>query len=336
MRLFIFGTSILFFTFLLFSCSEHSRLQRFAFFGDAQGTYYTVTYFAETETITKTETDSLLRAFDLVASLWVSGSIISRVNNNEIDFVEDAHFIELFNISKEVSEATNGAFDFTIGQLASAWGFGFRNKIEINQNVIDSLRQLTGHEKVGLNNGHIAKYHPHIQFDFNAVAQGYSVDVLGKFIEGKGIENYLIDIGGEVLAKGKKPDGSKWLIGIEKPSDEADSERNLKATIEVTDKAIATSGNYRKFYEKEGIRYSHTIDPKTGYPVQHTMLSATVIAPNAAIADAYATAFMVMGLEKSKAFLSKKPDLAAYFIFSDDDGNFETWASPSIQAIIRE
>ncbi len=310
-------------------------MQRIAFSGDAQGTYYTVTYFFEDEVVNKSATDSLLRAFDLVASLWVSESIISKVNNNEIDFVIDPHFIEIFNISKEISENTDGYFDFTIGPLASAWGFGFRERIEISPRLIDSLKALVGYEKVELVNGKILKSNPNVQFDFNAVAQGYSVDLLGSYLESKGIENYLIDIGGEVLARGEKPDGSKWIIGIEKPSEEADSERKLQATIELKDQAIATSGNYRKFYEKDGIRYSHTINPKTGYPVQHTLLSATVIAENAALADAYATAFMVMGLEKSIAFLENK-NMEVYFIYSEEDGGFATWASPTIQEKINE
>jgi thiamine biosynthesis lipoprotein len=320
---------------LFFSCSRQDNLQRFAFNGEAQGTYYTVTYFAEEEKVTKASTDSLLRAFDLVASLWVSESIISAVNNNTVDFVDDPYFIDLFNISKDVARKTNGAFDFTIGPLASAWGFGFREKIEISPRVIDSLKALVGYEKVSLVEGKIIKTHPNIQFDFNAVAQGYSVDLLGKFLESKNINNYLVDIGGEVLARGKKPDGSRWLIGIEKPAEDAGAERSLQATIELTDQAIATSGNYRKFYEKDGIRYPHTINPQTGYPVTHTLLSATVIAENAAIADAYATAFMVLGKEKSIAFLEDKK-MEVFFIYSDVDGTLKTWASPSISEKINE
>lgn len=320
---------------LLLACNRQDKMQRIAFNGEAQGTYYTVNYFATEEKITKVSVDSLLRAFDLVASLWVSESIISAVNDNATDLVDDPHFIELFNISKEVAEKTNGAFDFTIGPLASAWGFGFREKIEISPKVIDSLKALVGHEKVTLVDGKIFKTHPNIQFDFNAVAQGYAVDLLGKLLESKNIHNYLVDIGGEVLAKGKKPDGSRWIIGIEKPAEDANSQRSLQATIELSDQAIATSGNYRKFYEKDGIRYPHTIDPQTGYPVTHTLLSATVIASNAAIADAYATAFMVMGKEKSIEFLEDK-EMEVFFIYSDEDGNFETWATPSIRDKINQ
>jgi FAD:protein FMN transferase len=327
---------ILILVILISACSDREKLQRYSFFGDAQGTYYTVTYYAKDEKVSKTETDSLLRSFDLVASLWISESIISKVNNNQMDLVDDEHFVKLFNISKEVSEITDGAFDFTIGQLVSAWGFSFRNKIEINQHVIDSLKQFTGYEKVDLINGRIVKNHPNIQFDFNAVAQGYSVDLTGAFLEAKGLENFLVDIGGEVLAKGKKPDGSLWIVGIEQPSENSDSKRNLKATLAITDKAVATSGNYRKYFEKDGIRYSHTIDPKTGYPVQHTLLSATVMAGNAAIADAYATAFMVMGLEKSLEFIQKQSGLDAYFIYSDENGELQTKASERIKEMIKE
>jgi thiamine biosynthesis lipoprotein len=172
--------------------------------------------------------------------------------------------------------------------------------------------------------------------DFNAIAQGYSVDLVGTFLEARGIENYLVDIGGEVKARGVKPDGSFWKIGIEKPARQKNDERELKEIIVLKNKSVATSGSYRKFYEKDGVRYSHTIDPKTGYPVQHSLLSVSVVADNTALADAYATSFMVMGLERSKQFLRLHPELDAFFIYADDQGNYRTYATEGFKKYVTE
>ncbi|MBE0638681.1 MAG: FAD:protein FMN transferase, partial [Bacteroidales bacterium] len=177
---------------------------------------------------------------------------------------------------------------------------------------------------------------PNMQIDFNAIAKGYSIDVIGGFLESFGIRNYLVDIGGEVLARGSKPDGEKWVIGIEKPTDEATAERTLKATIKVDDIAVATSGNYRKFYVEDGIKYAHTIDPATGYPVIHSLLSATVFSDSTARADAYATAFMVMGLEKTKSFLEQNSHIDAYLIFSDETGKIQTFGTDGVKKMLNE
>jgi len=304
--------------------------------GEAQGTYYTVTYFSHDTVVTQNQIDSLLRDFDLSASVWVEESIISRINNNDPDVMPDKHFTEVFKQAKRVSETTNGAFDITIGPLVNAWGFGFKNKINVDQQVVDSLLPLVNFKAVKLVNGKIEKDKPGIHIDYNAIAQGYSVDLVCGFLHHNGIKNCLVDIGGEVLAKGNKPEGKFWVVGIEKPSEEINSGRKLKATLKIKNKAIATSGNYRKFHELDGVRYSHTIDPKTGYPVKHSLLSATIMADSASIADAYATAFMVMGLEKAKQFLVKHPGMEAYFIYSGKNGNLETFATAGILSLITE
>lgn len=316
------------------SCTNDQSLKKIQFIGEAQGTYYAITYFAPDTLVTQNEIDSLLDAFDLSASIWVRESIISKVNNNSPDVKLDDHFIEIFKQSKRIWKETNGAFDITVGPLVNAWGFGFKNKIPVNQDVVDSLLPLVNFEGIRLQNGLIVKDNPNIQIDYNAIAQGYSVDLAGGFLQSRNIMSYLIDIGGEVLAKGNKPDGNSWIVGIEKPSDEINSARKVEAKIEIRDKAIATSGNYRKFYEENGIRYSHTIDPKTGYPAKHTLLSATIITDSASIADAYATAIMVMGLEDAKDFLKRNSEIEAFLIYSTENGEYETWATKQLSGMI--
>jgi len=320
----------------LFSCSPKNNDIKIQFGGEAQGTYYAITYFASDTLVKQSQIDSILHDFDMIASIWQSNSLISRINRNETDEVNNRYFEEMFNVSQEISRETEGAFDITVGPLVNAWGFGFKNRMDMTAEIVDSILQFVGYQLVSLENGIIIKDHPNIQIDFNAIAAGYSVDLMGEFFESKGIRNFLVDIGGEIIARGSKPGGEKWVIGIEKPSEEATSERTLKATVKVENIGVATSGNYRKFYEKEGVKYAHTIDPFTGYPVTHSLLSTTVFAENATLADAYATAFMVMGLEKSKNFLEKNPNIGAYLIYSDESGSIKTFATPDVEKMLSE
>jgi thiamine biosynthesis lipoprotein len=248
----------------------------------------------------------------------------------------DSYFIEIFKLSKSIAEDTDGSFDFTVGPLVNAWGFGFAENRNVDSLIIDSILQFVGHRKMNIDSGWLYKADERTAIDFNAIAQGYSVDLMGFFLESQNIENYLVDIGGEVKASGNKPDGSKWKIGIEKPAEHANDGRDLKAVIELKDKCVATSGNYRKFYEENGIRYSHTIDPKTGYPVQHSLLSVSVVADHAAVADAYATAFMVMGLEQCKSYLNQKKNLDAFLIYADEDGNYKSYVTEGFQKLINK
>lgn len=336
MKNYIFLMVLSSFSVVFYSCDQTDPLEKIQFRGEAQGTYYAVTYFASDTVVTQTMIDSLLDDFDLSASIWVENSVISKINRNEPGIIPDRHFIDLFKQSHRISEITGGAFDITVGPLVNAWGFGFKNKMNVTQAIVDSLLPLINYKAVRLENGLLVKGNPDIQIDYNAIAQGYSVDLMGGFLQKNGITSYLVDIGGEVLAKGTKPDGSLWTVGIEKPSDNQDSERQLKATLTLTDKAIATSGNYRKFYEVDGIRYSHTIDPKTGYPVKHSLLSATVMADSAAIADAFATAFMVMGVEKTQEFLMNYSGIEVYLIYSGEDAEIKTWKSSGIEKLLSE
>ncbi len=304
--------------------------------GTAQGTYYSIIYYDRQQRNLKPEIDSLLDAFDQSVSLWVPTSILSRVNNNDSSVVIDKWFADNFNYSQQVSKATNGAFDCTVEPLVDAWGFGFDETTHVDSAIVDSLMEFTGYEKVKLVNNKLVKADPRLKIDFNAIAQGYSDDVVAEFLEGKGINNYLIDIGGEVMAKGQKPDGSLWRVGIEKPAEHKEDDRVLKAIIGLKNRSVATSGSYRKYYEKNGVRYSHTIDPKTGYPVKHSLLSVSVISTNTALADAYATSFMVMGFEKARNFVEHDSTLEAFFIYSDSTGHNKTYGTKGFNEMILE
>lgn len=311
----ILPTILMLFLFLV-QCSAPPGVEVIKFQGQTQGTYYAVTYYDKHGRNFQQEVDQFLADFDQTASMWVEQSILSRINRNETNIEPNAIFMELFSQSKKVYDHSGGAFDPTVGPLVNAWGFGFTDRMKVDQHIVDSLLPLVGFDKILLEDGTIIKSDPRVQFDFNAIAQGYSVDLIGRYLDKKGIDNYLIDIGGEVLGKGEKADDIPWKVGIEKPQDNASYGEGLKAIVALKDKALATSGNYRKFYEEDGIRYSHTINPKTGYPVQHSILSVSVLADDCATADAWATAFLVSGLDQSIEILGRDKSLDAYFIYS--------------------
>lgn len=322
---------------LLVKCSPPLPDEPLKFQGQTQGTYYAVTYFDPKNRNFQGEIEELLAGFDQTASMWVDQSLISRINRNEAGVEPNAVFREIFDKSKLVYDRSGGAFDPTVGPLVNAWGFGFTDRMKVDQAVVDSLLPLVGFDKVTIEDNRVIKSDPRVQFDFNAIAQGYSVDLVGSFLEEKGISNYLVDIGGEVLGNGQKPDGSPWKVGIEKPADNAAYGEGLKAIVMLKDKAMATSGNYRKFYEEDGIRYSHTIDPRTGYPVHHSILSVSVITDDCALADAWATAFLVLGLDQSIEILALDKNLEAYFIYSGSTtGELKTYFTEGFKEILVE
>jgi thiamine biosynthesis lipoprotein len=308
------------------------------FTGFAQGTTYSIVYdnkknFNPEDLRSKVE--KILHDFDMSLSLYKDSSLISRINRNE-EVVVDSFFSEVFTKSALISETTDGAFDITVGPLVKAWGFGPDSHKNFAESKRDSLMKLVGMEKVSLVNGRLIKSDPGIYLDVNAIAQGYSVDVICRFFDEQGIKNYLIEIGGEVRAKGTKA-GVLWRIGIDKPADDNMSPgETLQAIIKISDKALATSGNYRKFFIENGIKYSHTIDPKTGYPAKNTLLSVSILAEDCAMADGIATACMVMGKDKTIAFLGNHPEFEAYLVYSDDGGNYKTWMSENLAENVSE
>ena len=297
------------------------------------GTTYHITYQYD-EDLQKEIVDKLKEVDDAL-SMFNKESIISKVNNNEPVVLNDM-FVEVFQLAKEISKDTDGAFDITVAPLVNAWGFGFKNEQMPDKQAVDSLMTIVGHQKVNYDGKKIVKKDPRITLDCSAIAKGYGVDMVARLLDKKDIKNYLVEIGGEVVTKGISEKRLPWKIGVTKPTDDALSESGeLQTILNVTDKAMATSGNYRNFYYKGKRKYAHTIDPKTGYPVQHSILSATVLTDRCVRADAYATAFMVMGMEKAKKVLEMNPDLMVYFIY-DKNGQLDVWYSPSLKEKIQK
>jgi len=324
-------------TISLSSCKDKSPV--FAnFTGFAQGSTYSIVYDNKKNidpAELRNKVEKILSDFDMSLSVYKDSSIISKINRNE-DVVPDSFFTEVFTKSVLISEMTDGAFDITVGPLVRAWGFGPDAHRSFTEAKRDSLIKLVGMSKVSLINGRLVKTDPRVCLDVNAIAQGFSVDVICRLFDNLGINNYLVEIGGELRAKGKKG-GNFWKIGIDKPVDNNMSPgETLQAIIKISDKALATSGNYRKFYIEDGIKYSHEIDPKTGYPAKNTLLSATIIADECAMADGIATACMVMGKEKTIQFLGIHPEFEAYLVYSDDSGNFKTWTTEILKKDLSE
>lgn len=300
--------------------------------GTVFGTFYHVTY--QCDSSLQHEIAAELQKVDASLSPFNKNSVISRINRNE-DMRPDSMFTEVFNLSRLISMNTDGAFDITVAPLVNAWGFGFKNSQNVTKELIDSLLQFVGYEKVRIENGFVVKDDPRIILDCSAVAKGYGSDAVAHLFDRKGIKNYMIEIGGELVVKGMSPKNQKWNVGIQKPTDDTLHLQNeLQTILKITNRAMATSGNYRNFYYKDGKKYAHTIDPKSGYPVQHSILSSTILAKNCATADAYATAFMVMGLDSAKNVLKRHPEIDAYFIYSDEKGNNQIYMTDGIKKYI--
>ena len=298
------------------------------------GTVYNMTYQCREDL--KIEIEEELKRFDASLSPFNDSSVISRVNRNE-DIITDTLFRNVFERSMQISEETGGAFDITIAPLANAWGFGFRKGAWPGRQMVDSLLELTDYRNITMEGGKVIKGNPGIMISCCAIAKGYAVDVSAQFLERKGIKNYMVDIGGELALKGVNVRNEAWRIGINKPIDDSLSvNMELQLVLQLTDMGVATSGNYRNYYYKDGKKYAHTIDPRTGYPVEHNLLSATVVAGDCMTADALATAFMVMGKEKAMAFADAHPEIGACFIYSDEDGTFKTCITENMKRYIAE
>ena len=309
-----------------------------SFNGFVQGTTYSIVFENNgryNPQDLKSEVEKILHDFDMSLSLYADSSVLSKVNRNE-DVYLDHFFVEAFNRSAYITEITDGAFDITVGPLVKAWGFGPDVRKNFNETKRDSLLRLVGMDKVKIENNKVKKADPGINLDFNAIAQGYSVDIISAWFDSKRIKSYLVEIGGEVRVKGDKQ-GVLWRIGIDRPIDDNNLPGNdLQAIISLKDRSLATSGNYRKFFIEDGIKYSHTIDPRTGYPARNQLLSATIIADECATADGIATACMVIGKEKAIEFLGFHPEFDAFLVYSDDSGNYQTWSTENLKRYISE
>lgn len=310
--------------FCMFSCKQEPKNTKIS--GEVFGTSYGVQYYSEQHKSFQQQFDSLFDIINTSMSTYQTDSDISKINRNEA-FVVDEHFIHVFKASKAIYKATDGVFDPTIGVLVNAWDFGPEGKVvALDSLKIDSLMLSVGLDKVHLDNANIIKEHPSTFIDFNAIAKGYGVDVIANFLESQNIKDYLVEIGGEIRCKGQNLEKQKpWKVGVELPH--FDEEQSILKTIALHDEAMATSGTYRKFkVDSLGNRYSHILDPKTGYPSKTNLLSISVIAKDCMTADAYATAFKAMGLEKVKTFLVSHPELKVFLIFENDDRELETLA----------
>ena len=280
------------------------------------GTVYSVTY--QSQQNLKAEIEAALQQVDGEFSMFNDTSTVSRINRGE-NPPRSAMYQEVYELAQTVSRETDGAFDITVAPLVNAWGFGFKHEQMPTRHQVDSLLRIRS------------------QYDFSAIAKGYGSDVVARLLRQHDIQNFMVEIGGEVVTQGISEKRLPWKIGVTKPTDDSLSvSGELQTVLNVTDVAMATSGNYRNFYYKGGRKYAHTIDPKTGYPVQHSLLSATVLARNCAVADAYATSFMVLGVERAKAVLERHPELMAYFIYALPDGTNAVWFSPSLKSKIED
>ncbi len=302
----------------LFACQpkkEYVRNEGLIF-----GTIYHITYEAS-EDLSDT-IQSTLNAFDWSMSTYKEQSVISKINRNESNET-DVYFRTVFNAAKEITAATNGAFDMTVAPLVNLWGFGFSKKDSVTEAAIDSIRNFVGMDMVHLDGTRLVKDKPEIMLDGSAIAKGFAVDVVAALLESMAVENYMVEIGGEMRVKGRNPEHVNWRVGIDKPIDDPQVQnRQLQEIISISNVALASSGNYRNFYIKDGKKYAHTISPFTGYPVDHQLLGVSVLADNCMMADAYATAFMVLGYEKSRAIVEAHPELEAYFIMNGDNSEY--------------
>lgn len=289
------------------------------FFGTTQGSYYSIIYYDEQNRDFSGDFDSIFREIENTLSLWDENSMISRVNRNDESVVLNQIFIDNFNYAMRAAELSEGYFDPTVGPLVSAWGFHFKDGVEMTPEIVDSLKQFVGYHKIKIEDGKVIKENPDMTLDFNAVAQGYTTDMIGDFLLLNGVENFLVDVGGEILAKGNKPNGDLWKVGIEKPAEDKDAERIVQEIVELKDKSIVTSGNYRKYVERNGKRYSHSIDPNTGFPAANNMLSATIICDDTSWADCLASICMLVGMERAKEILATQKDVKAFFIYEEDN-----------------
>lgn len=293
--------------------------------GRVFGTFYKIKYEAKDGRSLAEHYKRLFLEVDSSLSTFNKESIISRFNSGEDSVLVDSHFRNVFEKGAAVSEISGGAFDMTVAQVVNAWGFGFSKRDDVSDKLIDSLMRHVGYGKVRLVNGMLVRDEAGVMLDASAIAKGYSVDVVARCLDSLGVENYMVEIGGEISVKGVNQEGRPWGIGVTNPVDDSTMMRTeLYDVVYLQDKAMATSGNYRQYYHKGGKKYSHTIDPRTGYPVEHNLLSASVFADDCMTADALATACMVVGLDSSMAMIEAIPDVEGFFIYADSSGVFQT------------
>ena len=300
--------------------------------GTIFGTIYHAKYLYDEDLCA--EIEAALQQVDASLSMFNPQSTVSRLNRNETGQA-DGMLSEVLQLSYRINAATGGAFDPTVAPLVNAWGFGFKSGQLPDSTQVDSLRALVGLSAIHLDGDSVTKGNPLSILDFSAIAKGYGVDKAAEVLRSHGIKDFMVEIGGEVVAEGINEKGSSWRIGINKPDDDSTSTNTeLQDIVGLSEGAIATSGNYRRYYISQGRKIAHTINPLTGYPAQQDILSSTVKAPSCAEADGFATAFMVLGMEEARRVLQSQPQLEAYFIYTDDEGHYRTWCTEGFESLI--
>lgn len=325
---------ILIFLLVLSACgskTDHSIVHNIGF---AQGTTYSIKYMCQQGQDYQMSIDSIFAKIDSSLSTYVPYSIISRLNNGERELALDSHFIRVFNTSYQIAQQSNGALDCTVNPLIELWGFGSKDTSNVSDQRVQDTLQYTGYHKVSIEDS-LLVMPPNFSLNFNALAQGYTVDVIAQFLQSKNSNDFLIEVGGELRASGVNGNNKWWIVGVDKPIKKPDLSDRFQVVLELENKSLATSGNYRNFYVKDEQIYSHTIDPITGYPVTHTLLSATVVANSCMLADAYATAFMVMGVDSVKSFLESNSEIDAFLVYGENQ-IWNTWSSQGFEERIAD
>ena len=325
------------FTILLISCKSSSKEAELTYYQESGEIFHTTFHIKyEYDRSVSEEIMEALQRFDDSLNPFKENSIIGKVNNN-VPVKLDSMFLKVFNKSMEVARITDGKFDITASPFINAWGFGFKDMDNVTKEKIDSMKPFVGYNKIRIENGEIIKDDPRVQINTSGISKGYSCDVVAYMLQELGIKNYMVEIGGEITMKGVTEKANCWRLGIDKPPDDSTAmRRELQIILSICDKAVATSGNYRNYYMKDGVKYSHTIDPLTGYPSEQNILGATIIADDCMTADAYATAFMAMGLDKSVGVAHKIPGLHYYFIYVKPDGSVDSMFSDEFDQFLAE
>ncbi len=306
----------------LLACNTTPKVNYTRLSGKIFGTYYHITYFHPEGKDLHEEVLDIFDKFDLSLSTFNSNSVISKINRNEENVLLDSFFLTMYAEAQDVSKRTDGAFDITVAPLVNAWGFGTSKYGRKTIPDVQKILPYIGYQKIKIKNNKLIKEDSRIMLDASAIAKGLSSDIVAQLLESYDCEHYMVEVGGEIACKGKNPSGNNWIIGIDKPTDESlIAGRDLQTKLSITDCGLATSGGYRQYYYLDGKKYSHTIDPRTAYPINHNLLSATVIASSCMRADAYATAFMVLGVDSSLAICKAHSDIECYLIYTQEDGS---------------
>ena len=324
--------TICLFILLIVSCSsEEKRGILTSNYGYTQGTTYSIRYMSPEGKNRQSDIDSLLSDVDQSLSTYIKGSVISKINRNEINKLDSFCYVVLEN-ALDIAKKTEGAFDPTVAALVNFWGFGFEEIKGENKTSLSNIMKTVGFDKVHIDGDKIVKENPKTQLDFNGIAQGFTVDIIAEHFHRIGIKDYMIEIGGELRCKGRNAENELWRIGIEKPEQKR-SKDHFQAILAINDLAVASSGNYRKYKTDtlSGTRYSHSINPRTGQPVKSNLLSVTIINPSCMVADALSTACMIMGLEKSIEYIIQDSDTEALIIYSEPNGDWKVFQTEAIK-----